>query len=888
MALTSGTKLGPYEIQSPLGAGGMGEVYRARDTRLERTVAVKILPSHLSSNPDAKQRFEREARAISSLNHPNICTLYDVGHQDGVDFLVMEFLEGETLADRLLKGPLPPEQALKCGVEICEGLEKAHHSGVVHRDLKPGNIMLTKTGAKLMDFGLAKAAPGAKPASASLTATLDNAGRSQPLTAQGMVVGTFQYMSPEQVEGKEADARADIFALGAVLYEIATGKKAFAGNSHASIVAAILASEPQPISTVQPMSPPALDRVVKSCLAKDPDDRWQTVHDVKLQLKHIAEGGSQAGEAGRDPAGRRRRERASWLLAAAFLLVMMAGGAAWWGTTRGHPRPMYFHASVPFSVNDLALSPDGRLLAMVAYSAQANSFVLWTHEVGGRQTSSLEGTQGASFPFWSPDGRSIGFFADGKLKKVDVAGGQVQVLCDAPNGRGGTWNRGGVIVFTPDSLGLGLFRVSSSGGSPVEMTKPDSSRFETSHRWPVFLPDGKHFLYLAANFAGQLEVNAIFLASLDSTERRLIVSTNANAAYAEPGYLLYLRDNKTLVAQPFDRRRYVLSGEPHTLSDEVLYTPLVDRAVFSVSGGEVLATQTGKHASLSQLTWFDRSGKPTGTGGTPGSYKNMRLSPDGRRVATDQTDPDGRNVDIWILEPARGATTRLTFDPSVHQTPIWSPDGKQVLFSANRRLGMRLYLKNADGSGSEEEVADLGAGLPVNAWDWSRDGKYVLVRKGNELWYLSWPERVAKPLLQAKWTVRNAQFSPDGRWMAYASNETGSMEIYVSSFPSGNGKWQVSRGGGQEPRWRQDGKELFYLSAEGKMMAVAVTTGASFTAGSPATLFQTHRRQPISSQDVFSYDVSGAGQRFLIATKVDEANAAPLSVHLNWASEMEK
>jgi Tol biopolymer transport system component len=359
----------------------------------------------------------------------------------------------------------------------------------------------------------------------------------------------------------------------------------------------------------------------------------------------------------------------------------MAAGVAWWKASNKRPHPMYFHTSVPFAANDLALSPEGRTLAMVAYSAQANNYVLWMYEVGSRRTSSLDGTQGASYPFWSPDGKSIGFFADGKLKKLDASGGQLQVLCDAPNGRGGTWNRDGVIVFTPDSSGVGLFRVSSSGGSPVEMTKLDTTRFESSHRWPMFLPDGKHFLYLGANFSGLFEKNAIFLGSLDSQERRLLVSTSANAAYADPGYLVYMRDNKTLVAQPFDRRRYVLSGEPHTLSDEVLYLPGVDRAIFSVSSGEVLVTQTGKGASLSQLTWFDRSGKPAGTVGVPGSYSNVRLSPDGRRVAADQADPDGRNTDIWILEPARDTTTRLTFDSTFHTTPIWSPDGKQILFS---------------------------------------------------------------------------------------------------------------------------------------------------------------------------------------------------------------
>jgi Tol biopolymer transport system component len=871
----------------------MGEVYCARDTRLDRTVAIKVLPEEFSQDPDLKQRFEREARAISSLNHPNICHLYDVGHQDGVDYLVMEYIEGESLAQRLEKGALPIEQVLKVGAEIAGALDKAHRAGIIHRDLKPGNIMLTKSGAKLLDFGLAKpavmgaiAAGGSAPLlSAAMTMTSPSP-HASPLTQAGVLVGTLQYMSPEQVEGKELDSRSDVFSFGAVLYEILTGNRAFEGKSQLSVASAILEKEPAPVSSVKPMSPSALDRCIRRCLAKEPERRWQNAGDLASELQWIAESGLNAGEAERLPAGRRRWERASWLLAATFFLLMMAAGAAWWQAGNKRLHPMYFNASVRFAAHDLALSPDGGTLAMVAYPAQANNYGLWAYEIGSRQTVSLEGTQGASYPFWSPDGRSIGFFADGKLKRVDVSGGQAEVLCDAPNGRGGAWNRDGVIVFTPDAFG-GLFRVSSRGGSPVEMTKPDMSRFETSHRWPSFLPDGKHFLYLAANFTGKVESNAIFLGSLDSQDRRLVVSTSANAAYAEPGYLLYLRD-KALVAQPFDRRRYVLSGEPRILNDDVLFFPGVERAVFSVSSGEVLVTQTGKGASNSQLTWFDRSGKPAGTVGMPGTYNNVRLSPDERRIATDQTDPDGRNIDVWIHEPARGATTRLTFDPSMEQTPIWSPDGKQILFSSNRKLGFQLYLKNADGSGPEEVVSSIGTNTQVNAWDWSRDGKWVLIKKENELWYLSWQERVAKPLWQAKWTVRNAQFSPDGRWMAYASNETGSMEIYVSPFPSGNGKWQVSNAGGQEPRWRQDGKELFYLSAEGKMMAVAVKTGASFEYSSPVALFQTHRRQPVSSQDVFSYDVSGDGQRFLIATKVDEANAAPLSVLLNWASGMEK
>jgi serine/threonine protein kinase/Tol biopolymer transport system component len=859
----------------------MGEVYRARDTRLERTVAIKILPRELSNDAIRKQRFEREAKTISSLNHPHICVLHDVGSQDGIDYLVMECVEGEILSKRLEKGSLSLDQVLKVGREIADALDSAHRSGVVHRDLKPGNIMLTSAGAKLLDFGLAK------PAAALASAATLTAVQAAPVTEEGTIVGTFQYMSPEQVQGKEVDGRSDIFSLGTVLYEMATGKRAFEGKSQLSVASAILEKEPEPISVAKPMTPPALDHAVKKCLAKVPDERWQSASDLASELKWISESSSQAGVAGRVSPWRSRRERSAWLLAAVLSVLLIGAGAAWWQAGNKRAQAMYFHAAVPFAANDVVLSPDGRKLAIAAYSAQADNSILWTYDVGSRKVSAADGTKGATFPFWSPDARFIGFFADGKLKKVEASGGQPQVLCDAPNGRGGAWNRDGVILFTPDGLGA-LFRTSSSGSPPVEITKLDTSRLETSHRWPVFLPDGKHFLYLAANFSGQLENNGIFLGSLDSQERRFVVSTSANAAYAEPGYLLYLRDDKTLVAQAFDHRRYVLTGEAHNLSDGVLYFPTVDRAVFSASSGDVLVTQTGKGAFVSQLTWFDRTGKAISTLGPPEAYGNVRISPDGHFVATSQISADGRSSDIWILESARAATTRLTFGPAAHQTPVWSPDGKQVLFVMNRKLGQQLYLKNVDGSGSEEEVVELSQGRQGNPWDWSRDGKYILCRRANEVWYLTWPDRVAKPLLQARWTVLNAQLSPDGRWVAYASNETGSMEIYVSPFPSVNGKWQVSNGGGQEARWRQDGKELFYVSAEGKMMSVGVVTGASFKGSPPVALFQTHRRQPISAQDAFSYDVSSDGQKFLIITRMDEASAAPPSVLLNWASEMEK
>ena len=883
MPLAPGTHLGPYEILAPLGAGGMGEVYRARDTRLDRTVAIKILPAHLSSDPVRKQRFEREAKTISSLNHPHICMLFDVGQQDGTDYLVMECVEGETLARRLEKGPLPLDQALQYGSQMAAALDKAHRSGVVHRDLKPGNIMLAKSGVKLLDFGLAK--PVSEAFASAQTLSISPT-RSRPLTAEGTIVGTMQYMSPEQLEGKETDARSDLFSFGAVLYEMLTGNHAFDGKSQASVIAAILEHEPKPLSLFQPMAPPALDRLIRTCLAKDPEERIQTAHDVKLQLQWIAEGGSQAGQAGHVSPARRSLERAGWLLAAMSILLLLAGGAAWWVHSRQTPPAMHFNSPVPFAANDVALSPDGRTLAMVAYFDQTSKYVIWTYEVGGSRADTVPGTEDASHPFWSSDGRSIGFFSQEKLKKVDVFSGKSpQVLCDAPHGRGGTWNRDGVILFSPEVYG-GLYRVSSAGGTPTEVTKPDASRSETSHRWPVFLPDGRHFLYLAANFAGRFDKNAIFLGSLDSAAKQPIVSASSNVAYAHPGYLLYLRDN-ALVAHKFDSRSYALTGEARTITDEVQYFPQTDLALFGVASNGTLVVQTGKGAAKSQFTWFDRNGRPAGTVGTPGLLANPVLSADGRRVAFDQTDSDGRLINIWIHELANDAVTRLTFGRGLEQQPIWSPDGKRIAFSSNQKLYFGLYQKNADGSGDEQEIVELNV-YNAGPWHWSRDGKFMLVQKNAELWYVSLPDRQAQPFLQAKGIVRNAQFSPDGRWVAYASNETGNWEVYVSPFPSAISKWQVSRGGGKEPRWRGDGKELFYLSGEGKMMAVAVKKDSNFEVGPPLALFQTHPRQPFSAIDMVSYDVTRDGQKFLINTKVDEANAAPLSIILHWASEMEK
>jgi Tol biopolymer transport system component len=881
MALTPGAKLGPYEILAPLGTGGMGEVYRARDTRLDRTVAVKILPSHLSENSEAKQRFDREARAISSLSHPNICQLYDVGQQDRTSYLVMEYLEGETLSDRLLKGVLPLEQVVKYGGQIADALHKAHRSGVVHRDLKPGNVMLTATGAKLLDFGLAK--PIATFSGATLTI---EAMPSTPMTQEGTIVGTFQYMSPEQVEGKELDGRSDIFSLGAVLYEMVTGKRAFPGRSLLSVANAVLEKEPEPISAVKPMTPRGLDHVVRKCLAKAPDERWQSAGDLGSELRWIHEAMTAEQPAAATGPG---RQWGRWMVAGLVACALLAGmGLGWWSRSIA-PKQTTFYAS-PFQLgaNGLALSPDGKMVAMVAYWDQGNTYMVWKYRLGEALPAIVEGTDGASYPFWSPDGQSIAFFAQGKLKRTDILSKSVQVICDAPNGRGGAWNKDGVIVFTPDVF-TGLYRVPAAGGTANPLTQLDGTRMESSQRWPVFLPDGKHYLYLGANFAGHFEMNAIFLGALDSAEKRLVVAASSNAVYVEPGYLLYLRDG-ALVAQRFDRHAYSVKGDPQLIQNDIQYLVQIDQGLFDAASNGTLIMETGKSGTESQLTWFDHTGKKLESVGGIGSFANPSLSPDGTRVAYDQASPGGREIGVWVHDLTTDAATRLTLSASLNQVAVWSPDGKKLVFTSNRTVFNRMFVKNADGSGPEEEITnpEQDKVRQVVAWDWSRDGKYLLVRSESELWYYSISDRKSHPYLQGQYSVRNAQLSPDGKFAAYSSNETGAWEVYVTPFPMPSSKWQVSHGGGEEPRWRRDGKELFYLSTQGTLMSTKVKLGTSFEAMTPVALFQSRRRQKISSQDVFTYAVSNDGDRFLFNTIVDRRQATPLWIMQNWALQMEE
>ena len=886
MPLTSGTKLGPYEIQSPLGEGGMGEVYRARDTRLDRFVAIKVLASHLSSSPELKQRMEREAKAISALNHPHICRLYDVGSQDGTEYLVMELLEGETLSQRLAKGPLSISEVLPIGIAVSEALEAAHRQGIVHRDLKPGNVMLTKSGAKLMDFGLAKspaAGLGGAVTNAPLLSaakTMSGASPMSPLTTAGAIVGTIQYMSPEQIEGKEADGRSDLFALGAVLYEMVTGGRPFAGKSQISVASAILEKDPEPISTIQPLTPPALEYIIHSCLAKNPEDRFQTAHDVKLQLKWIAQSANQD----RRPNGNNETKRGNlgWIAAGALAVVLIAS-LVWWRSSMPAEQITYFSAPLPFSSRDVAVSPNGHTVAVVGYGESERKSVLWIYEMGSPAGNSVPNTEGANFPFWSPDGRSLGFFADGKMKKLELAGGPVQTLCDAPTGRGGAWNKEGVILFTPSGLlGTGLFRIPASGGTPVQVSFPDRTQGEDSHRWPIFLPDQIHYLYLAMNLTGRRELYSVYVGSLNSKEKRLVVRTRANAAYAAPGYLIFERD-QTLFAQRFDPKKLELRGEPTPILNDVQYWPRIARAVFATSNTGLLVAQKTGDNGISQPLWFDRKGQPVGVVLKPGIYGNISLSPNGKRLASDTTDPASQNTDVWTYDLETESAKRLTFDPSIDSMPVWSPDSSRMVFASNREAKFDLYLKDANGAQEEKIVAQDGPDrFPT---DWSPDGKSVIYERGSDLWILNLPDLRMTQFSKASSTLKNARFSPDGRWVAYGSNESGRWEIYVTSFPDAHGKWQISNGGGDQPKWRSDGKELFYITPDGKIMAAPVTIGANFDAGTASVLFQANPREMVATSEQVTYDVSRDGERFLINTRL-KTGTTPMSIVLNWTAKL--
>jgi eukaryotic-like serine/threonine-protein kinase len=889
----------------------MGEVYRALDTRLDRIVAVKILPSSLSEDPYAKERFDREARTISSLNHPNICTLHDVGHQNEVDYLVMEYLEGETLAGRLNKGPLSPDQVLKYGIEICEGLEMAHRTGVVHRDLKPGNIMLTQTGVKLLDFGLAKSLPAHASASAGSTVTQSGPAANSPLTEKGMVMGTFQYMSPEQVQGKEVDGRSDIFSVGAVLYEMVTGKRAFEGKSHLSVAAAILEDEPVPIGSAKPMTSAVLDHAIVCCLAKNPEDRWQTARDLALELKWAAASGAQTGIF--TPAVQRKASRQwlAWSVAALLGVTVGLTTFLFRGKRPSATTPARFEVRLPVGARTFTFSPDGRQLAFLAPGTDGRD-VVWIRALDSLEPHPLPGTENILVPvFWSPDSRFIAFQSGSKLKKIDVSGGPPQDICDAFAGVfGGAWNRDGTIIF--GTTGNGIMQVPAAGGVPALVTSTEG-RNEV-HTFPSFLPDGQHFFYLRAP-----ENSGIYLGSTnvkpEQQNSRRIVSTPVMAVYAASadarmGHLLFLREG-TLLAQAFDERSLQAQGNPIPVAERV--GSLFLSGLFSVSPSGALAYSAGPGVLwLSQLSWFDLQGRKLGNAGQPGtySYADFALSPDGTRLAASKVDPrmGQGETGIWLLDLLRGVSTRLTFDLSPDSAPVWSPDGSRVAFAAYRAGGYGIYQKATNGAGKEQELV-RATGDPKFPDDWSRDGRFLLYtqrdpRTHGDLWVLpvagnGTASGTAAPFANTQFSEGQGRFSPNAHWIAYASDETGRSEIYIQPFPAppnGGSKTAISRDGGSQPRWRRDGKELFYVSSDGKLMAVDVSAGTIFNASVPKTLFQVpvalighpevNDEMGKGSLQVLGWDVAPDGKRLLVDTATRSAES--LTVLLNWTAELKK
>ena len=875
MPLSAGTRLGPYEILVAIGAGGMGEVYRATDTRLGRMVAIKVLKGPHS------ERFEQEARAIAALNHPHICQIYDVGP----DYLVMEYVEGQPL-----KGPVPVKEAIVHAAQILDALEAAHRKGITHRDLKPDNILAGTAGVKILDFGLAKMDHGSG-ASEEVVAT-------KPLTAEGTVLGTLQYMSPEQIEGQEADARSDIFAFGLVLYELITGRRAFEGKTRTSLVASILKDQPRPLTELQPLSPPALERVVATCLEKDPDKRWQSAREVKHALEWISSESSPVR--GSAPALPKRR----WLWpAVAAGVIVTAAVVILWAPWR-KPTPTQ---SVRFEVGpsekmifvaggSMAVSPDGRWMVFPATGEDSRTR-FYIRALDGVEVRALPGTEGTILPpaSWSYDSRWIVFALNTGLKKVDIQGGPPQKLADFPGSLNGAgWNPDGVIIAGSSDQGKPILRMPASGGeaTPVTSLAPG----EIGHRWPQFLPDEKHFLYervsADANKAG------VYIGSIDAQPNQQnmqrLLATDRQAYYSPSpgggtGHVIFLRQT-TLMAQRFDPNKMTLSGEPVAIATGVDSFALRNYALFSVSNTGTLVYRGGGSGTQPMLTWFDRQGNPAGTVGDPGDYEAPAISPDGSRVAVAMGPAKSR--DIWTLDVARGTSTRFTFDPARDDDPAWSPDGKNIAFSSNRGAQMDLYIKPADGSGEEKLLLKTDEQKSVDSW--TRDGRFLLfdsdgAKTGGDMWALPFPG-AAKPvlLLRTQFSEGLSRVSPDERWLAYTSNESGDFEVYVRPFrpeaPAGSGaKWLVSKGGGIGPLWRTDGKELLYLGLASQMMAVDIDTSKGFQAGTPRRLFSAPTEALTTG-----WDLAPDGKRFLFVAPPNAGRTVPFTVVLNWAAGLKK
>jgi len=882
MRLASGTRLGPYEILDAIGAGGMGEVYRARDPRIGRDVAVKVLPAAFSNDPERLRRFEQEARAAGVLNHPNILAIYDVGAHDDAPYVVSELLDGETLRDRLKNGPLPPRKAIEIGVQIAHGLAAAHEHGIVHRDLKPENLFVARDGRlKILDFGLAKLTASVREEAARASApTL------QADTGPGTVWGTAGYMSPEQVRGNPVDHRSDIFALGAILYETLSGKRAFQGASPADTASAILKEDPRDLTEIVEVVPPALERLVRHCLEKNPNERFQSAQDLAFNLEAIS------GLPGTRPvpASADKRPFPAWLPGAAVGVILLAGAVFVFPRVLGSrdARPvMRLPIDVPSPslglINGPAISPDGSMVVF-AMADTSGSSSLWLRSLDSLTPQKLPGTKESVDPFWSPDSRSIGFFADGKLKLLSVGGGPVQVLCDAGSPRGGTWNKDNIIVFAPGASG-GLSRVDADGGVPVPVTSPDSSRGETAHRYPSFLPDGRHFLYLAVS--DRDGPHDIFVGSIGSNPRKLVLRASRAPQYAAPGFLLFSRGD-LLMGQRFDPSRLEVRGEAVPIAEAPNSSQFLGSPTASASntGAIVYRRETLGHT---ELGWYNRRGELTSVAPIqPGRYGGPKVSPDGS-MAIVGGGIDGANADLWLIDLKRGTSSRLTSDPGDEGSADWSSDPTRIVYNGGR-LGASTLVVRSLRTGSDELLYQFPKPW-AQIWDWSPDGRYVVYREidtanGWDLWILpTFGERKPFPYLTTRFEEGPGIVAPGGNWMAYVSDESGQREVYVQAFPKPGDKHQISVDGGFFPIWSRDGRELFYLQPSGRMMSVAIRADAtSIDVGAPRILF-TWTAERLSR--FRGGDVAPDG-RFLLALETSEGvSKAPVLI-LNWPELMKK
>ena len=882
MTLEPGHKLGPYEILAPAGAGGMGEVYQAKDTRLDRVVAIKVLPATTSMNADLRARFQREAKTISSLNHPNICTLFDIGHQEGVDYLVMEYLEGETLADRLKRGPLDFTEILSIAVQVANALDHAHRQSLIHRDLKPGNVILTSGGAKLLDFGLAKfqVSGGKVEGMTDLTQT------STPLTGVGTIIGTIQYMSPEQLEGQEADTRSDIFAFGAMLHEMITGQKAFEGKSQASLIAAIIERDPPSVSQIKPLSPPGLDRLVKKCLAKDPNDRWQSARDLSDELRWISQSGSQAGIPMQMSVRRRFRMRLAWAIAA--IGVLASGYLGFLHFTQRPPdRPVVrFTLAMEQGIKNISwprISPDGNMVAFNADDSIGHDYI-WIRPFNSLKAYPLLGTEGANRHYWSPDSKFLVFFAGTKLMKVPVTGGQTQLLCEGPIGSDCSWGTGGYIVFD-GNLGDTMRMVSSEGGLVTTATKLDTSSGDIYHAWPWFLPDGDHFLFIAnSRDSSGKGVTRIKVGSVKTKENMTVynLKREGRVEYCAEGYILFEQDNN-LMALPFDAKNLQVAGEPRPIAQQVSFDR--NAPVFCSSDNGILLYESNKVAAASELVWVDRQGKELGKVGKLEGYGDISLSPDESRLAYSSQDKKSGTDDIWVYDITRDVPTRLTFDPSNEEWPIWSPDGQFVYYSVFNGSSWQIRKKGIDGL-SEAVRIPTGDSSSVGPNSITPDGSRLIFTIFGAPWKLGIINLKDSTRLTnfstSGFTETFAQVSPNNEYVSYSSRESGEMNVYVRKLDGSGAKWQISTGGGNYSQWRLDGKELYYWNVDA-LMAVPVSTDGTFRAGNPEKLFS--RRLNRDGYPQFRYCKTRGGQRFLLNVSVDASDPGTIVVVQNWVKE---